>query len=129
MKTNCLENTLPQVKKGESFTTVHYMAEFYSPRFIEDEEELEDILFAAARASNNTPLKCFIHKFPVCGITGIIILAESHIAVHTWPDHDYMAIDVFTCGKESRPQKALDCLRQVLTPKSVKVQHIKRGIA
>jgi S-adenosylmethionine/arginine decarboxylase-like enzyme len=40
-----------------------------------------------------------------------------------------MAIDVFTCGKESRPQKALDYLRQVLTPKSVKVQHIKRGIA
>ena len=127
MKTNTLENTLPQVKKEEHFSTVHYMAEFYSPQFVEDPKDLEEILYRAAIAANNTPLKCSIHKFPGHGITGVLILAESHIAIHTWPEYDYLAIDVFTCGKASRPPRALDYLEEIFMPQETKIQRVNRG--
>ncbi|MCM8763642.1 MAG: adenosylmethionine decarboxylase, partial [Candidatus Omnitrophica bacterium] len=85
------------------------------------------ILWEAAKVANNTPLKVTVHKFPRQGITGVVILAESHIAIHTWPEHGYLAIDIFTCGKNTRPYAALDYLKKVFSPKEMKIKLIKRG--
>jgi S-adenosylmethionine decarboxylase proenzyme len=68
-----------------------------------------------------------VHKFPIQGITGVILLAESHIAIHTWPEYDYMAVDIFSCGKQTKPIRALEYLKEVFCPKKLKFRHIRRG--
>jgi S-adenosylmethionine decarboxylase len=107
--------------------SVHLLADFESPHFVEDPRKLRTLLWEAALAAKNTPLKTSIHKFPLQGITGIVILAESHIAIHTWPECNYMAVDIFTCGKKSMPYRALEYMKKQLQPKKVKVMFIKRG--
>lgn len=119
----------PKVKKTikKRPYSVHLLADLEAPHFIEDPAKLRRVLWQAALEANNTPLKTSIHKFPGQGITGIVILAESHIAIHTWPECNYLAVDIFTCGKNSRPYKALEYLKQHFQPTKVKIMFIKRG--
>lgn len=121
----CTKKIVPKHKSPHS---VHLIADFDSPLRIEEPRAVRKILLEAARAANNTPLKFSIHKFPVQGITGVVILAESHIAIHTWPEYGYVAVDIFTCGKDSKPYKALDYLKECFNPKEVRARLIKRGI-
>ncbi len=106
---------------------VHLMADFETGRIVEDIQEVEDILFAAAKKANNTPLKVAVHKFSPHGVTGVILLAESHIAIHSWPEFNYLAVDIFTCGRKSRPRKALEYIQKCFQAKEIKVQEIKEG--
>ncbi len=106
---------------------VHLIADFKSCNLIKGPKELKKILLEAAKEANNIALKTSIHKFPVQGITGMVLLAESHIAIHTWPEHDYVAIDIFSCGKKTRPYKALAYLKAKLSPRKAKVRLLKRG--
>jgi S-adenosylmethionine decarboxylase len=118
--------TLPAQKF--SYTGIHLIADFWHGKTIQNAKELETLLQGAATAAHSTPLKVSIHEFTPEGITGVIVLAESHIAVHTWPEIEYMAVDVFTCGKDAKPKKALEFLQEALQPKTVKVQELKRGV-
>lgn len=111
----------------KSLSSIHLIADFESPIFIDDPKRIKNILLGAAKAANNTPLKISIHKFPVRGITGVILLAESHIAIHTWPEYNYIAVDIFTCGKKTKPSRALDYLKKSFCPKKIRVKLIKRG--
>jgi len=113
--------------KNKNFFPVHLLADFRAPKFIEDPKWIKKVLWQAAKAANNTPLRASVHKFPVQGVTGVVILAESHIAIHTWPEHNYIAIDIFTCGENTRPYSALEYLKKAFNPKKVKVQLIERG--
>lgn len=106
---------------------VHLIADLETDRFIHDEKEVEKILFTAARKAKNTPLRAVVHKFSPHGITGVILLAESHIAIHSWPEYKYLAVDIFTCGKKSQPRKALDYIKQKFHAREIKVQEIKEG--
>lgn len=106
----------------------HLIAEFWRGKIIEDEKKLKEILFEAVRRSSNTPLKFSFHKFNPRGITGVVLLAESHIALHTWPEFNYLAIDIFTCGEKASFFNALEYLKSVFKPKRVEVREIKRGI-
>ncbi|RUM51649.1 MAG: adenosylmethionine decarboxylase [Methylococcus sp.] len=74
------------------------------------ERELETLLVAAAEGGGATILRTFFHSFGLGkGITGVVLLAESHITVHTWPECDYAAFDLFMCG-DSRPEKAAEII-------------------
>lgn len=78
-------------------------------------EELEDVLKKAAQASGATVLaiKSFVFPpMPWVGMTSVAVLQESHISVHTWPQHDYVAIDIFTCGTHVDIEKAFEILKQ-----------------
>tara|TARA_B100000315_G_C14186738_1_gene411462 strand:- start:181 stop:591 length:411 start_codon:yes stop_codon:yes gene_type:complete len=105
----------------------HILADFWHGKTIETEKELEELLRGAAKAANSKALKVSLYKFEPQGITGIILLAESHIAVHTWPEIGYIAVDVFTCGKKSRPKEAMEFFRAYLQPKTYHIQEMKRG--
>ncbi len=61
-----------------------------------------------------------------CGFTGVAVLAESHISIHTWPENDYAAIDIFMCG-DAEPMRSLDVLRQYFTPGREQVDILQRG--
>ena len=89
---------------------------------------MKKILAAAVKKANNTPLEIIIHKFQPQGMTGIVLLAESHIAIHTWPEFNYIALDIYTCGNKANPLKALEYLKEKLHPQKVEFKRLKRGI-
>ena len=65
---------------------------------LDDIAWVKKTLVAAARAAGATVVETVFHKFAPCGISGVVVIAESHLAIHIWPEHRYAAIDVFTCG-------------------------------
>lgn len=114
--------------QSPKYAGVHLLADFWYGKNIEDPKKLEKILIEAGKKANNTPLKVTIHKFSPHGITGVLLLAESHIALHSWPEINYCAIDIFTCGKKTSPQKALAYFKKILKPKKINIQKMKRGV-
>ena len=106
----------------------HLIAEFWGGRDISDPKEFEKILLKAAVLANTQPLKVFVHKFSPQGMTGVVVLAESHITFHSWPEIKYLALDIFTCGNQSDPYKALDHLKSKFKPTKVEITEIKRGM-
>ncbi len=110
------------------YVGIHLFAEFWFCRIIEDPKKIKKILITAAKKSKNTPLKIIIHKFSPQGITGVVLLQESHIALHSWPEKNYLAIDIFTCGEKTISHKAIAYLKKVFKPKRVEIQKIKRGL-
>ena len=115
-------------EKNLKYAGIHLIAEFWGGEIIENPKKIEKILITAAKKSGNTPLKVTIHKFSPQGITGVVLLAESHIAIHSWSEFNYLAIDIFTCGDKARPEKALEYLKKKFKPKKVVIQKITRGI-
>lgn len=82
----------------------------------------------AVKRANATLLDIRVHTFNPHGVSGVAVIAESHISVHTWPEHGYAAVDVFTCGERTNPEAALEVFRWVFRPKRIEVIEIKRGI-
>jgi S-adenosylmethionine decarboxylase len=114
--------------KKLNYAGIHLIAEFWNGKIIENPKELRKILIEAAEKAGNTPLKVAIHKFSPQGITGVLLLAESHIAIHAWPEINYLAIDIFTCGNKAIPRRAIEYLKKKFKPKKVEIQTIKRGV-
>jgi len=82
----------------------------------------------AVRRANVTLLDLRVHTFNPHGVSGVAVIAESHISIHTWPEFGYAAVDIFTCGKDAHPEAALEVLREAFKPKRMEVIEIKRGI-
>lgn len=118
-----------QTKKDRNhqYAGVHLIAEFWHGRIIEDQEQIKKILIAAVKASKSTPLQTVIHQFSPQGLTGVVLLAESHIAIHAWPEVNYLAIDIFTCGQKAMPDQALDYFKKIFQPEKYTVKKINRG--
>ena len=112
----------------KNYAGTHLIADFWNGKIIENKEELKKILIKAAKEAKNQPLEIVIHKFSPQGLTGVVLLAESHIALHSWSEINNLAIDIFTCGEKSMPYGALAYLKKVFKPKRVKIQKIRRGI-
>ncbi len=118
------------IKKEEKIESlgIHLIIEFWGGKTIESPKKFEAILIEAAKKAKATPLQVHTHKFMPQGITGVVLLSESHITFHSWPEIKYLALDIFTCGKKSKPYKALEYLKEELKPKNVQVVEIRRGI-
>ncbi len=113
--------------KRKKYAGVHLIAEFWNGKIIEDPKKIRKILIKAAKEAKNTPLDVSICKFKPRGLTGVILLAESHIALHSWPELNFNAIDIFTCGDKAMPNKALDYFKKEFQPKRIEIRLIKRG--
>ena len=83
----------------------HVIAEYYgcSPELLDDQAGLVDQMVTAARRAGATPVKQEFHHFAPHGISGVVIIMESHLTVHTWPELRYAAVDFFTCGEHTDP--------------------------
>lgn len=89
--------------------------------------DIERLLRAAAEAAGAHVLYSQFHGFGAgLGVTGVVLLAESHISIHTWPENGYAAADIFMCGA-ARPQLALDIIREALAPHSCELHTIRRA--
>jgi S-adenosylmethionine decarboxylase len=108
---------------------VHLLADLYGvePALLDDARLLTECLLAGAGACGLTTLAPpRVHCFEGGGVTGFLLLAESHIALHTYPEHGYIAIDIFSCGK-SDPLRALEIFRARLRPTYEKTTMAERG--
>lgn len=92
------------------------------------EQELEMLLVSAAEAGGASVLQAHFHPFGVGkGITGVVLLAESHITVHTWPEHDYAAFDIFMCGN-CQPIRAAEIITSACSDAITTINTIHRGL-
>ena len=107
---------------------LHLIADFFEASALHDPLPCEDALRRAAFAAKADILELKTHDFGKrAGFTGVALLAESHISVHTWPEHGYAAIDIFMCG-EAQPQRSLDVLKDYFRPQRISTQSIRRGL-
>jgi len=96
---------------------------------LSDIDFLRDALLSAAREAGATIISDSFHTFPPYGgVSGVVIVLESHLSVHTWPEHGYAAVDIFTCGSRVRPEMAVDLLVRELQAKDSSIVELKRGI-
>lgn len=80
---------------------------------INSEARLRAGMLAAVAASGATIIKDVFHSFSPHGVTGVIVIAESHVSVHTWPEYGYAAVDIFTCGEKMNVSVLIEALRQL----------------
>lgn len=106
----------------------HVLLEHWGGAGLRDSALMETAMRGAATAARATVLSAHFHGFPGGGFTGVLLLAESHITVHTWPELNYAALDLFLCGNAD-VTAAVEALATVLCPAEVQVQRIARGSA
>lgn len=91
-------------------------------------EHIRAELLAAVTHSGATPIHDFVHTFTPHGVTGIVVIAESHFAIHTWPEYGFAAVDLFTCGDSVDPYRAFEHLEQAFRATSHQVVEMRRGL-
>ena len=95
---------------------------------LDDIDYIENALVGAATEAGATIVGRSFHKFVPRGVTGIVAIAESHLCIHTWPEHGYAAVDIFTCGRGFMPGKAADLIIERLHCKEPSITELKRGL-
>ncbi|MDQ7030473.1 MAG: adenosylmethionine decarboxylase [Ardenticatenia bacterium] len=98
----------------------------HNAQVLDDPVFLRDTLMAAARRGNLNVINIAMHEFAPHGVTGVVLLAESHLSIHTWPEYGYAAIDVFTCG--GNPWAVIETLKERLDVQRIEVRELDRGI-
>ncbi len=115
-------------RDGVKCAGVHLLLELWDAECLNDRAHIEAALRAAVEAANASLLHLHIHQFSSSGgLSGVAVLAESHISIHTWPERHYAAVDIFMCG-ECDPYKSVPALREALRPGSMQINEAKRGI-
>ncbi len=116
-----------QARDGIIFAGTHLMIDFWGASNLDDLNLIEQALRESAVAAGATLLHIHLHHFtPNGGVSGVAVLAESHISIHTWPERSYAALDVFMCG-DADPQQTIPVLRQAFLPERVGVNELLRG--
>lgn len=106
----------------------HLICEMWDAENLNAPDALEEGLREATRAIDGTLLDVRVHTFPVHGVTGVAVIAESHIAVHTWPEYRYAAVDIFSCNLSADLQAGVDALARYLRPARIDVREVERGV-
>ena len=122
--TTAATTTLPAHAIGK-----HLLADLHgvAPHLLTDPQRIEQLLLAAAEVAGATPIYGKFHHFGTGqGVTGVLLLQESHISIHTWPEFGFAAVDAFMCG-DCRPELAIELLRAAFAPRSVDVNQALRG--
>jgi S-adenosylmethionine decarboxylase len=115
-------------RDGMRFAGTHLILDLWQARDLTNVEVIEAALRRAAEEAGATVLSVDLHSFtPNAGVTGVAILAESHISIHTWPEHAYAAIDIFMCGR-AEPHKAIGILRDSFEPQLLTISEHRRGL-
>lgn len=115
-------------RNGLRYAGTHLLIDLWKARGLDNLEVIEQALRAAIVECGATLLHLHLHHFsPNGGISGVAVLAESHISIHTWPEREFAAIDIFMCGA-CDPYKAVPVLRRMLETDSIQLNEQKRGL-
>lgn len=99
-----------------------------NPDIIKSLEKVRNALVSAAKEAKATIVNVSFHEFNPFGISGVVVIAESHLTIHTWPEYAYAAIDIFTCGEIIKPEVAASYLIEQFECKNPSIVEMKRGI-
>jgi S-adenosylmethionine decarboxylase len=114
-------------RDGKRFAGTHLLLDLWGASRLDDLKHMEQALRRCVAEAGATLLHIHLHHFtPNGGVSGVAVLAESHMSVHTWPELKYAAFDVFMCG-EARPERCQPVLTQCFTPERIDVQRLLRG--
>ena len=107
----------------------HLLIEFYNcdREILDDEKAITKLFVEAARKAKATVVEQVFHSFNPHGVSGVVVISESHLAVHTWPEYGYAAVDVFTCGTEIDPWVAQKAISVGLRAGNSTAIEMKRG--
>ncbi len=117
------------VKNGVACAGTHLIIDLVDAEGLADIDLIDEAMRECVTAAGATLLHIHLHPFTpegVSGVSGVAVLAESHISIHTWPERGYAALDVFMCG-DSEPEKCIDVLKKHFRPGEVKVSELLRG--
>ncbi len=108
----------------------HLLAEYYrcDESAINDVQKVEEALVKAAEIAGATVIGKSFHRFEPYGVSGVVVISESHLTIHTWPEYGFAAVDVFTCGDHVDPMKAHEYLKEVFGTQNATVETILRGV-
>ena len=106
------------------------LVEFYdcNTEKINDVAFIESSFLEATRASGATIISHNFHKFSPHGISGVVVIAESHVSIHSWPEYNYAAVDIFTCGDSIDPWVIQEHLKEALESQNISSMEMKRGM-
>lgn len=106
----------------------HLLVEYFDcdPAVLNDRATIAVLMRQAARAAGATVVNEVFHPYAPQGVTGVLVIEESHLSIHTWPEHGYAAVDFFTCG-DCEPLRAHEVLRSGLSAARVEVLLLRRG--
>jgi S-adenosylmethionine decarboxylase len=114
-------------KDGMKFAGTHLLVDLWGASNLDDPSLIDRALRHGAVVAGATILHSHFHHFtPNGGVSGVVVLAESHISIHTWPERDFAAIDIFMCGS-CDPHKAIPILQAAFNPERVDVDEQRRG--
>ncbi len=120
------------MKKVLEHTTIgeHYIVEASGcdPEIIGNVEKVQQILIEAAKEANVQIWSVSFHRFYPNGVSGVVVIAESHISIHTWPEVGYAAIDIYTCGDNALPEKAVEYAVERFKASHVHITELTRGV-
>ena len=107
----------------------HFLIELIdcSPDRLTKVNDVKQTMAEVVRKSKSTVVRSFFHQFQPEGVTGMVLIKESHFAIHTWPEDSYVAADIFTCGQEMDPYIAIEVMKEKFKAGEVRFQIIKRG--
>jgi len=115
------------VRNGVRCAGAHLIVDLYQASRLDDIDHIEDTLRRCVNAAGATLLHIHLHHFePNGGISGVAVLAESHISIHSWPERAYAALDIFMCGS-ANPDACVPVLREAFSPNKIAVSEHLRG--
>ena len=114
-------------RDGVRYAGTHLLVDLWGARDLDDPAAIDRTLRACAEASGATVLGGDFHRFQPNGVSGVLLLAESHISIHTWPEREFAALDVFMCG-ECDPYAGIEILKRAFAPKQITLTEHKRGL-
>lgn len=91
-------------------------------------ESIKNILIEAAKRAQATIVNVTFHEFNPFGISGVVVIAESHLSIHTWPEYSYAAVDIFSCGDQLKPEVAANYIAEKLKCARPSIVEMKRGV-
>ena len=95
---------------------------------LNDPEAVRRIMIESVEASGATMIRPFFHQFAPQGVSGVVIISESHFSIHTWPEYGYAAVDIFTCGDQIDMDVAVETLRRGLGAEAIQKMLLTRGM-
>jgi S-adenosylmethionine decarboxylase len=113
-------------RDGMKFAGMHLLVDLWEAERLTDPDFIDAALREAALTAGATILHSHFHHFTGGGVSGVVVLAESHISIHTWPERNFAAVDIFMCGA-CDPYLSLPVLRQAFSPARVEVGEQRRG--
>lgn len=124
------EEGLPTKPGEEPSLGSHLLVELFGceSKLLEEERTVGDAMREAAVQSEATVVAQSFHEFKPWGVSGAVIIQESHYTIHTWPEHEYAAVDLFYCGGTVLVHKAVEVLERRFRPKRIKFLVVRRGL-